>query len=351
MGLTDGRGRWYRWDKRETTADGLRLSVSAIARRVGLDRGATATSYWTWGSGRRSSATYDVLPGVGLRFRYSYGGEDIPPYIVRIAYTMPHYGGRRPWFVCPACGRRVAYLYAGRLFLCRECQGLTYESKQKRGADAVLTAVRNRRGRLEQRLGWERGDYTRAKPKGMHWRTYLRLRREHDELADLEDVSFYATALHVLGGDVPEYADPRILWAEAKRDDYTAAPEDVAFARWAATMGRSRRRQGRELLPLAELAQRAGVPYDLARDAVRAKLVRADTGRGTRSPRYRVRLASWLGKLHTLRESGMSWADIRAWSARRWDAGNEGERAWPAGRTPRAGVEPHPADGEQAGNY
>ena len=40
-------------------------------------------------------------------------------------------------------------------------------------------------------------------------------------------------------------------------------------------------------------------------------------------------LANWLSKLHRLREDGLSWEDTRAWIQRRWEAGNEAERAWP----------------------
>jgi hypothetical protein len=84
-------------------------------------------------------------------------------------------------------------------------------------------------------------------------------------------------------------------------------------------------------LTLAELAARADVSVDVARAAVRARLLRADVGRGTRKPRYRVRLVGWLRKLATLRAAGLEWADIRAWTRRRWLPGHEHERAWPAG--------------------
>src|SRR4030095_13740060 len=57
---------------------------------------------------------------------------------VAITWTACHFGGRRPWFSCPAfsggryCGRRVALLYlAGRLFACRRCYGLAYECQRQ----------------------------------------------------------------------------------------------------------------------------------------------------------------------------------------------------------------------------
>ena len=47
--------------------------------------------------------------------------------------TRPHFGGRRWWFECPACKVRRAYIYLVPCLysLCRECLGLTYESRQE----------------------------------------------------------------------------------------------------------------------------------------------------------------------------------------------------------------------------
>ena len=42
------------------------------------------------------------------------------------------------------------------------------------------------------------------------------------------------------------------------------------------------------------------------------ELIQPDRGRGQRKKRYRKKLASWLGKLHTLREANMSWPEIRS---------------------------------------
>jgi len=61
--------------------------------------------------------------------------QDIP-----ITTTPCYYGGVRYWFLCPAvvdgllCENRVGKLYlppGGKVFACRHCYGLTYESCQK----------------------------------------------------------------------------------------------------------------------------------------------------------------------------------------------------------------------------
>jgi hypothetical protein len=42
---------------------------------------------------------------------------------------MPRRGGRRWWWLCPACGRRVGHLYLADELLCRRCSGLRYASE------------------------------------------------------------------------------------------------------------------------------------------------------------------------------------------------------------------------------
>ena len=62
-------------------------------------------------------------------------GQDIS-----LTTTPCHYGGVRHWFLCPAsvdgvlCENRVGVLYlppGGKVFACRHCYGLTYESSQQ----------------------------------------------------------------------------------------------------------------------------------------------------------------------------------------------------------------------------
>lgn len=48
-------------------------------------------------------------------------------------YTPCNYGGKRRWFLCPICKRRVGKLYTTRLdnrFACRKCHNLTFESSK-----------------------------------------------------------------------------------------------------------------------------------------------------------------------------------------------------------------------------
>jgi hypothetical protein len=105
---------------------------------------------------------------------------------VPITWTECHLGGRRPWFRCTVyargryCGRRVATIYdAGDVFACRRCCGLAYASQQEPVRYRGIAKAR----KIRTRLGGG-PDITVAfpeKPKGMHWRTYNRLRCVHDQ--------------------------------------------------------------------------------------------------------------------------------------------------------------------------
>jgi hypothetical protein len=75
-----------------------------------------------------------------------------------------------------ACRRRVGKLYgAGRYFLCRHCCGLTYQSQQEQPYERALRRADSIRTRLRGEPGM--ASPFPEKPKGMHWRSYERLRQ------------------------------------------------------------------------------------------------------------------------------------------------------------------------------
>src|SRR5690606_23739442 len=90
-------------------------------------------------------------------------------------YTACHFGGRRPWFSCPKCGRRTGIMYLWYIPRCRKCAQLVYASQSE---DAVNRSWRHTT-KLEARLagGKEKRDFRR--PKGMHLDTYRRLMRAY----------------------------------------------------------------------------------------------------------------------------------------------------------------------------
>ena len=91
--------------------------------------------------------------------------------------TPCNFGGHRPWFRCPQCGRRCALVYfaaPGGHYAGRKCLQLSYLSE----AEDVTGRLWRKQSKLESRLGPD-GE----KPKGMHWRTWERIDRQ---IADIE---------------------------------------------------------------------------------------------------------------------------------------------------------------------
>ena len=163
-----GSGRWYRWQGTRTTLDDVyRLDVRWLHRHGYLD---------TWVDGR-------LVVEYRCRRRGTDTWEDIRQ-VFTLDWTSCHYGGQRPWFRCPGCQRRVAVLCGyDRLFLCRHCYRLPYTSQYETRLDRLYRKMRKLQARI--------GDQYARKPKGMHWRTWERLRQQEEQaqrlvLGDLE---------------------------------------------------------------------------------------------------------------------------------------------------------------------
>lgn len=337
MGL-DGRGRHYRWYKKDLVSDYLRLDAHRmIAPHATADVQRYAGS-WQWlRDGRQiASLVYIILPGRrAVELRYNYRGQPVEPYLVHWSISYPHYGGQRYWWLCPRCGQRCAHLYGGHPFLCRRCQGLTYASAQS--GDPRRERAERRMIQIRRRLGADAGliNPLPDKPPHMHWATYYKLLREYEQL---QVISWGEMALLLgLGGeqDLAYLVDH--TWSEYQRGQ---APEPPTAEEIAALLAEvqpaaeppARRRPARRTL--GQIAKVAAVPVDFAREAQAEGLLRPDAGRSTRRKRYRTKVASWLLKLHRLRQAGCTWPELRAWAARRFTPGHEHERRWPAGYDP-----------------
>jgi hypothetical protein len=171
---------------RRCAEDMLALDVRTIHRKGLLKPGTSRT--WQWSCNGASIATIGlavewdrVVLDYRNRSHCANGGEWEPMhYAVRLDWTRCGLGGHRVCWLCPAlgCGRRVAVLYGGRVFSCRQCNGLAYRSQRETDDDRAT----RRANTMRRRLGWEPGilNDDGGKPKGMHWRTYWRLRAEHN---------------------------------------------------------------------------------------------------------------------------------------------------------------------------
>ena len=141
------------------------------------------------------SIRYELETGADagwIRLHYTItnhrSGEPFPvDYRVELVTTRPHFGGVRWWFVCPLSGRKVRKLYLHRCcdyFASRQALGLTYRSCRETAADRAL---RKAQKILCDRLGGtgvlDEVHYI-PKPKGMHWKTFYRLRDAAEEASD-----------------------------------------------------------------------------------------------------------------------------------------------------------------------
>ena len=144
---------------------------------------------WRWSRNGEDVASIRIrteTDRVILNYRSRSNGGDWQPmeYPVFLDWTSLHLGGRRAWFLCPGkgCGRRVAILYGGLVFACRHCYKLAYQCQRESGDDRTM----RRADTIRLRLGWGAGiaNPEGGKPKGMHWRTFERLRAEYRTFAD-----------------------------------------------------------------------------------------------------------------------------------------------------------------------
>lgn len=333
----DGRGRHYRWQKRDLVGDYLRLTAHRLIKPHAEQH---YVGSWQWLSdGRQVASLVCVIrPGPrAVELRYSYRGTPIEPYLVHWESTTPRYGGQRYWWHCPRCGRRCAHLYGGHPFLCRQCHGLTYASAQS--GDPRSERIDRRMWAIRRRLGDAGGaliDPLPTKPPYMRWSTYDRLCWEY---RDLELLSWGELALMLgLDAERPEMADMlENAWADLQHPPARAALTDEEIAQIIAEMKTRRAppaRRAPQRHTLGELARIAQVPLTFARAAQAEGLLRPDAGRSTRRKRYRPKAASWLAKLQRLQQAGYDWPALRAWAARRFTPGHETERRWPAGYDP-----------------
>ena len=176
-----GYGSGRHWIKaKATTSQYCQVDVRFWHRKGLLIPGRSFESQWT-SAGKQIAS---IRVGVGfariiLSYRYRQADhEQWQPtnYPVLLDWTPCNYGGSRPWLCCPVqgCGRRVAILYLNGIFACRQCCQLAYNCQREPAHDRALRHAQA----IRQRLGASGNMYEPfpVKPKGMHERTYERLR-------------------------------------------------------------------------------------------------------------------------------------------------------------------------------
>ena len=120
-------------------------------------------------------------PVTALEVRYQFRGKQYH-YDIKLTTTTPNYGGKRYWWECPKCGRRVAVLYCAGYYVCRHCLGAKYQTQHLQPIDRQFKRI----AVLRERLGWYGGlaHGIGEKPKGMHQETFNKLWLEYHKTAD-----------------------------------------------------------------------------------------------------------------------------------------------------------------------
>lgn len=165
-----------------TTQGRNTLDVRKLQRDRLLIPGYRFYTSWTRNGQPNGSISVSVNTGsVNLIYRHGGDtGQDMN-YPVLIDWTPCNYGGKRAWWKCPCCGRRVAVLYSGKMFACRRCHGLDYESTRSSEESQAFA----RADKVRKRLGWVAGiaHPIGDRPKGMHQQTYGRWLTTYNNLA------------------------------------------------------------------------------------------------------------------------------------------------------------------------
>jgi len=205
-GIGSGR-RWY-FDSKEATNDYRVIDVRRWQREGLLKPGLRFG--WQWKSHNEITASILVRPEsdqVILTYRHRSNGKEWTDESnsVYLDWTKCHLSGERPWFLCPAndCGRRIALLYGGSIFACRKCYHLVYQSQREANFDRAS----RRADKIRDKLEWEPGILNGRgwkKPKGMHWKTYEKLCKEHDYYVQIS-LAGIATKLHLFGESIDDW--------------------------------------------------------------------------------------------------------------------------------------------------
>lgn len=171
-----GRGRpgW-----RPVGEEMLRLDVRKLHREGWLRPGLSFSLNWSMGGNPVGSISI-FTSSDSIRLMYGTKDGEQVDELVDLDRTPCNYGGTRTWFLCPRCGRRVGVLFGGRRFWCRHCHGIAYAVENEDKLSRVLRRSNKLRERVQARAGTAYP--VTFKPKGMHQRTFDRIRWQIQEI-------------------------------------------------------------------------------------------------------------------------------------------------------------------------
>jgi hypothetical protein len=192
-----GSGHYYRSNRQPTIEEHVRAEIGYLSKRGYLQPG--IAKKLSWSCNGEPSGSISVKGGSNMViFRYTStprGGESEGIELrIQIVRTHCHFGGSRPWFICPGCYKRVGVLVCRETyFVCRICSKLRYACQQESKLERTSRRIRKIQRRLGSPDWYNVLEPWFPKPKGMHWNTYNRivekadlpLRKLQAQLADM----------------------------------------------------------------------------------------------------------------------------------------------------------------------
>ena len=162
-----GYGSGYRRDKHPTVDDYPSLDIRQLQRAGYLVPGHSHTTQVIHETHTESS-TIKTTSENTLIITYRYGSNKANSVTYKFSFVqIPcNYGGKRSFFLCPDCGRRVCLIYCIDKWGCRHCHNLIYPCQGEKAEDRHARQA----NKIRVKLGWKKGvlNETGDKPKGMH---------------------------------------------------------------------------------------------------------------------------------------------------------------------------------------
>lgn len=165
------------------------LDIRQLARRDLMKPGIWYGWHWSSDGERVGSISFSTVgypDSLKLSYQWTpHGGEarnvECRLLLARVAGGF----GSRPMFLCPDCRRCCAVVYfGGWRFACRKCLNLAYASEAEDGMGRLW----RRQLKIERRLSGGGGEWDGwSRPKGMHARTFERLRERIFKIEQAKD--------------------------------------------------------------------------------------------------------------------------------------------------------------------
>ncbi len=183
---------WYHFTKKQTTDELLKLSIGWLKKQKSIQENSKINGELCWkrycdSSKPTNIASINFLSNfIGgnkyIELSYTYNNQEAIRYKIQIDTSIPNYGGKRYWFICPKCNRKVAFLYLRKTFLCRHCNKLTYKTQQVGYSNRMSIKSQKYKNRVMKNDN---------KKRWVHWKTFYNTMDKADYYEDLSYINFY----------------------------------------------------------------------------------------------------------------------------------------------------------------